>query len=182
MTPTSDPVHKVSIIPRGRSLGATQILPEEDRFHVGETRLQTQLLIALGGRAADKLVYDEYSAGAEDDLKRATELARHMVTHWGMSERLGPVAFRDGEDHPFLGKEMAEPRRFSEHTARVIDEEVVHILREAAEKANTMLNTHRGKLDALAETLTRDETLDEAEIKEVLGRPAYDKTKSKDEA
>ncbi len=182
MTPTSDPVHKVSIIPRGRSLGATQILPEEDRFHIGETRLQTQLLIALGGRAADKLVFHEYSAGAEDDLKRATEIARHMVTHWGMSGRLGPVAFRDGEDHPFLGKEMAEPRRFSEHTAQVIDEEVVRILREASDQANTMLTTHRDKLNALAEALTREETLDEAEIETVLGAPAYDKSKSKDEA
>jgi len=180
-TKDSDPVHKVSIIPRGRSLGATQILPEEDRFHVGESRLRTQLLIALGGRAADKLVFDEYSAGAEDDLKRATELARHMVTHWGMSDKLGPVAFRDGEDHPFLGKEMAEPRRFSEHTAQVIDEEVVRILREAAEKANEMLRTHRDKLDALADKLTRDETLDEVEIEEILGPPAYDKSKSKDE-
>jgi len=182
LTPNSDPVHKVSIIPRGRALGATQILPEEDRFHIGESRLRTQLLMVLGGRAADKLVFDEYSAGAEDDLKKATELARHMVTHWGMSERLGPVAFRDGEDHPFLGKEMAEPRRFSEHTARVIDEEVVRILREAAEKAAKTLKAHRDKLDALAEGLKREETLDEMEIEEILGPPAYTRAKDRAEA
>ena len=124
-------MHKVSIIPRGRSLGATQLLPEEDRMNISESELQTRLLFLLGGRAAEKLVFDEYSAGAEDDLNKATQLARRMVTHWGMSERLGPVAFRDSEDHPFLGREMAEPRRFSEHTAQVIDEEVSRLLGEA---------------------------------------------------
>ncbi len=107
-----DRVHKVSIIPRGRSLGATQLLPEEDRMNIGENELLTRLLFLLGGRAAEKLVFDEYSAGAEDDLNKATHLARRMVTHWGMSERLGPVTFRDSEDHPFLGREMAEPRRY----------------------------------------------------------------------
>ena len=117
-------------------------------------------MFLLGGRAAEKLVFDEFSAGAEDDLNRATQIARRMVTHWGMSERLGPVAFRDGEEHPFLGKEMAEPRQFSEHTAQVIDEEVVRILREASERADDMLTEHREKLDRLA-ALEQEETLDE---------------------
>ncbi len=174
LDPKADRVHKVSIIPRGRTLGATQLLPEEDRLYMGESRLRTQLLIALGGRAAEKLVFDEYSAGAENDLKRATEIARRMVTHWGMSDRLGPVAFRDGEDHPFLGKEMAEPRRFSEHTAQVIDEEVLQILNDASHKATRMLKENRHKLDQLADALQADETIDEDDIEDMLGPAAGD--------
>jgi cell division protease FtsH len=172
LVPGIDRLHKVSIIPRGRSLGATQLLPEEDRVNISESELRTRLLFLLGGRAAEKLVFDEYSAGAEDDLKRATMLARRMVTHWGMSDRLGPVAFRDGEDHPFLGKEMAEPRRFSEHTARVIDEEMVRILREASEKARQLLSDHRDKLDTLAAALEREETLEDFDIEKLIGPAA----------
>ncbi len=174
LVPGSDRVHKVSIIPRGRSLGATQLLPEEDRFNICESELHTRLLFLLGGRSAEKLVFDEFSAGAEDDLKRATQLARRMVTHWGMSERLGPVAFRAEEDHPFLGKEMAEPREFSEHTARVIDEEIVRILRRAADEAEQMLSKNRDTLDRLAAELEKQETLDEQQIEALIG-PAVKK-------
>ncbi len=169
LVPGIDRLHKVSIIPRGRTLGATQLLPEEDRVNIGEDELRTRLLFLLGGRAAEKLVFDEYSAGAEDDLKKATELARRMVTHFGMSERLGPVAFRDGEEHPFLGKEMTEPRRFSEHTAQVIDEEIVSLLREASEKAREKLTENREKLDILAKALEHDETLDNMDIEDLIG-------------
>ncbi len=109
LVPGFDRLHRVSIIPRGRSLGATQLLPEEDRVNISESELRTRLLFLLGGRAAEKLVFNEYSAGAEDDLNKATQLARRMVTHWGMSERLGPVAFRDSEDHPFLGARWPSP-------------------------------------------------------------------------
>jgi len=176
MVPGIDRVHKVSIIPRGRSLGATQLLPEEDRLNIGESELSTRLLFLLGGRAAEKLVFDEYSAGAEDDLNKATHLARRMVTHWGMSERLGPVTFRDSEDHPFLGREMAEPRRYSEHTAQVIDEEVSRLLRDASDRANTMLTEHRDKLDALAKRLEETETLDEDDIEKLIGPSVYKQT------
>jgi cell division protease FtsH len=169
IVPGVDRLHKVSIVPRGRSLGATQLLPEEDRLNISESELHTRLLFLLGGRAAEKLVFNEYSAGAEDDLNKATQLARRMVTHWGMSERLGPVAFRDTEEHPFLGREMAEPRRFSEHTARVIDEEVSRLLRDASDKAAAMLQEHRDKLDTLAKKLEEIETLDEEEIEKLLG-------------
>jgi cell division protease FtsH len=173
LVPAGDRLHKVSIIPRGRSLGVTQMLPEEDRMNVCESELLADLLLALGGRAAEKLVFQEYSAGAESDLNRATQIARRMVMHWGMSERLGPVAFRDGEDHPFLGKEMAEPRRFSEHTAQVIDEEVMRILRDASEKATLMISENRNKLEMMATALLKEETLDEADIEKLLGPPAY---------
>ncbi len=122
----------MTIIPRGRSLGVTQLLPEEDRLNISENELHARLVFILGGRAAEKLVFDEYSAGAENDLMQATKLARRMVTAWGMSERLGPVAYRTSEEHPFLGKEFHEQREFSEHTAQLIDEEVSRILHAAA--------------------------------------------------
>ena len=175
MVSGSDRVHKVSIIPRGRSLGATQLLPEEDRLNIGEEELHTRLLFLLGGRAAEKLEFDEFSAGAEDDLNKATQLARRMITHWGMSDRLGPVAFRGDEEHPFLGKEMAGPRQYSEHTAQVIDEETVRILREASDRAEKMLAEYRGQLDSLAGALEREETLEEHDIEKLIGPPAYKK-------
>jgi cell division protease FtsH len=169
LLPSTDRVHKVSIIPRGRALGATQLLPEEDRVNIGESELRTRLIFLLGGRAAEKLVFDELSAGAEDDLNKATQLARRMVTYWGMSDQLGPVAFRDSEDHPFLGKEMAEPRRYSEHTAQVIDEEISRFLRDAYAKASELLARNRDKLDALAKALEKSETLDETDIEDLIG-------------
>jgi cell division protease FtsH len=176
LVPGSDHLHRVSIIPRGRSLGVTQLLPEEDRMNICESELKATLLITLGGRAAEKLVFNEYSAGAENDLSKATHLARRMVTHWGMSERLGPVAFRDSEEHPFLGREMAEPRRFSEHTAQIIDEEVSRLLGDAAQKATAMITENRDKLDALAKKLEEEETLDESDVEKLIGPPAYRKS------
>ncbi len=175
MSPQGDRVHKITIVPRGRALGATQLLPEEDRLNVSESDLLARLCFLLGGRTAEKLVFEEYSAGAEDDLKKATALARRMVTHWGMSERLGPVAFRASEDHPFLGREMSEPREFSEHTAQVIDEEIVRILRQASETAEQQLVHYRDKLDKLAEVLFDEEVVEEDLIEELIGPPAYSK-------
>ncbi len=169
IVPGADRLHKVTIIPRGRALGVTQLLPEEDRLNIGESELHARLVFMLGGRAAEKLVFDEYSAGAEDDLKRATQLARRMVTHWGMSERLGPVAYRTSEEHPFLGKELHEQREFSEHTAQVIDEEVSRILHAAGDRARELLEQNRDKLDTLAKTLCEREILDEKEIEVIIG-------------
>jgi len=181
LVPGLDRVHKVSIIPRGRALGATQLLPQEDRVNISQRELETRLMFLLGGRAAEKLVFDEFSAGAEDDLKRATGLARRMVIHWGMSERIGPMAFRHGEEHPFLGKEMAEPREYSEHTAQIIDEEISRILREAETRAKQLLMQHREKLDLLASALEKEETLDETQLEELLGPPVYRLPKEKAE-
>ena len=153
--PGADRVHKVTIIPRGRALGVTQLLPEEDRLNIGESELHARLVFMLGGRAAEKLVFDEYSAGAEDDLKQATQLARRMVTHWGMSERLGPVAYRTSEEHPFLGKEIIEQREFSEHTAQVIDEEVCGDSAHGGARATELLDQYRDKLDAYGASSVR---------------------------
>lgn len=172
LLPEVDPVHKVTVIPRGRALGVTQLMPDEDRYNIGEKRLHSQLAFMLGGRAAEKLVFNEYSAGAEDDLKRATQIARRMVTRWGMSEAIGPVAFRDGEEHPFLGKEMAaEAREYSDDTARVIDAEVQKFLIKANDRAVQVLNEHRQKLDDLTKSLVEKESLDMEEISAIIGPP-----------
>jgi len=177
--PEADPLHKVTIIPRGRALGVTQLIPEEDRLNIGESNLHSRLVFMLGGRAAEKLVFDEYSAGAENDLKEATKIARKMVSHWGMSDRIGPVAYNTGEEHPFLGREMAhEHREFSEHTAQIIDEEITRILNEASTKARDLLAENRGKLDQLAGTLEEKEMLDRDEIEDLIGPPANARLKS----
>ncbi len=168
-----DSVHKVTVIPRGRALGVTQLMPDEDRYNIGEKRLHSQLAFMLGGRAAEKMVFNEYSAGAEDDLKRATQIARRMVTRWGMSTAIGPVAFRDGEEHPFLGKEMAsDQREYSDDTARVIDAEVQRFLIQADQRAIQVLTENRDKLDALTAALVEKESLDLDEISAIIGPPA----------
>ncbi|MCC7084382.1 MAG: ATP-dependent zinc metalloprotease FtsH [Pirellulales bacterium] len=176
--PGVDRLHKVTIIPRGRALGVTQLLPEEDRLNIGQSELVSRLIFTLGGRAAEKLVFNEYSAGAESDLTQVTKLARRMVTHWGMSERIGPVAFRTSEEHPFLGREIHEQREFSEHTAQVIDEEVSRILHDADQRAMELLAQHREKLDALSAALEEREVLDEIEVEEILGPSPFPRASS----
>ncbi len=153
----------------GRSLGVTQLLPDEDRLNISESELHGRLCFMLGGRAAEKLIFDEYSAGAENDLMQGTRLARRMVTAWGMSERLGPVAYRTSEEHPFLGKEIYEQREFSEHSAQLIDEEVSRILHAAAARATQLLTEQREQLEKLADALEEREVLDESEIEQLLG-------------
>lgn len=170
--PHCDSVHKVTIIPRGRALGVTQLLPDEERYNVGETKLHAEIQMMLGGRSAEKIVFNEYSAGAEDDLNRATNLARRMVAHWGMSEAIGPVAFRQTEENPFLGKEIHEQRRFSEETAHVIDQEVQRILMEGSVNATNLLLKHRDQLDQLTTALLEKETLSKEDLVELLGEKA----------
>jgi cell division protease FtsH len=172
MTPNTDPVHKVTIIPRGRSLGVTQFLPEEDRLGYSESQVQARLAVLLGGRAAERLIYHDLTTGAAMDLEQATNLARRMVTQWGMSERVGPVSFRSSQEHPFLGREMGEVRDHSEHTAQLIDEEVARILREADERAYQLLGEHREELERLTEALIEREVLSVAEIEELIGKRA----------
>ena len=175
LLPGVDRLHKVTIIPRGRALGVTQLVPEEDRMNVGQQALNNRLVFTLAGRAAEKLVFGEYSAGAENDLVQATRLARRMVAHWGMSNRVGPVACHGSQEHPFLGRDVYEQREFSEHTAQIIDEEVARILNDAAERATELLTENRDKLDTLASELELREMLDEDEVVEVIG-PAVPRT------
>src|SRR5262249_10914591 len=159
LLPDLDPVHKVTIVPRGRALGLTQLLPDEARYHMGEQRLHSQLVLMMGGRAAEKMVFDEFSAGAENDIKRATDLARRMVAHWGMSPVIGPAAFHQSEEHPFLGKEIHETRQFSEETAHAIDQEVQRFLNEASSRATEILTEHRSQLENLSRELLNRELL-----------------------
>ncbi len=171
-SPTNSKVHKVTIVPRGRSLGATYILPEEDQLNVNETEIRAKLAEYLAGRTAESIVYHQTSTGAENDLKEATQLARRMVVHWGMSEKLGPIAFRAEITNPFLGREIAESREYSEATARLIDEEVIRILREAEETARTMLTEKRDLLEKLTDALVEEEELDQERLTEILGPAA----------
>ena len=169
LLPGVDKLHKVTIIPRGRALGVTQLVPEEDRMNIGESDLNNRLVFILAGRAAEKLVFGEYSAGAENDLVQATRLARRMVAHWGMSEKVGPVACHVTNEHPFLGRDVYEQREFSEHTAQIIDDEVTRMLNEAADRATKLLSDNRGKLDTLAGALEQQEMLDDVEVVGIIG-------------
>ena len=170
LVPGCDLVHKVTIVPRGRALGVTQLVPEEDIFHLLQEDLIAQIAMLLGGRTAEKIQFDQFSAGAESDLKRATELARRMVTRWGMSEKLGPVNYSTSDEQPFLGREMThEHRIFSEHTAQIIDEEIAAILNAAEDRAEQLLTDNRDKLDAIAQALLDREIIDNAEIEELIG-------------
>jgi cell division protease FtsH len=172
LTPKSDPVHKVTIIPRGRALGVTQFMPTEDRVSYTESEIRARLAWLLGGRAAERLIYDDLSTGAAQDLDQATNLARRMTTQWGMSERVGPVSFRTSQEHPFLGREMSEPRDHSEHTQQVIDEEIARLLRDADERAFQLLGEHRDELERLTEALIEREVLSVTEIEELIGKRA----------
>jgi len=137
-------------------------------MHHGLDYWKAWLATRMGGRAADRLIYGQPFSGQEDDLKQATKLARYMVTHWGMSDRLGPVSFRVGEEHVFLGKEIQEPRDFSETTAAVIDAEVQRILREADDMAYELLQSHREQMERLVEALLQREELLREEIDQIL--------------
>jgi len=168
LLPSTDPVHKVTILPRGRALGVTQQLPEDDRYHYPRTYLVNRLCVALGGRVAERLVFNDISSGAQSDLKHVTELAEKMVCQWGMSEKIGAMTFSRGEEHPFLGMKLAEEKTFSEEMAWLIDQEIAALIRGAEGKSQELLAANRKKLDALALALLEEETLDGARVDEIL--------------
>ena len=170
------PVHKVTIIPRGQALGVTQIVHDEDRMNLSEQELRDHLVMLLSGRGAESIIYNELTVGAENDLERATSMARRMVTHWGMSEKLGPVSYKMSDDDPFLGREMQKSRSFSEHTMEVIDEEVHRILSEAQVAANELLLKHRDDLQAITDGLLKKEELDRYEIEDLIGPSVHGET------
>ena len=179
LMPGADRPQKVSIIPRGQSLGVNLNAPDEDRFHHGLDHFKNQLVMIMGGRAADKLVYNQPYAGAESDLKRATRLARMMVTHWGMSEKLGPMTFKVGEEHVFLGKEMQEARDFSEQTAALIDSEVQNFLRQADDNAFQLLSDNRVYMEKIVDELMSREELLRDEIEDILRAAGFVVTPAK---
>lgn len=166
--PGTDPVYKVSIIPRGMAMGVTQLLPEEDRHYYPKTYLRNKLCVALGGRNAEKMVFQDVSSGAQNDLREATKLAEKMVAQWGMSDTIGPVNLGRGEEHPFLGMELAQPKRYSEEMAWLMDQEIQKLLQEAEARATEILLKNRDRLDRLAEALMEEEMLDKVEIDMIM--------------
>jgi cell division protease FtsH len=171
--PDYDPVQKISIIPRGRAGGLTWFTPSEDRMESGlysRSYLQNQMSVALGGRVAEELIFgkEEVTTGASSDLQQVTRVARQMVTRFGMSERLGPVALGRQGGGVFLGRDIASDRDFSDETAAVIDEEVHNLVEQAHERAQQVLSNNRHILDSLAQMLTEKETVDAEELQELL--------------
>jgi cell division protease FtsH len=175
LEPEADPVRKVTIIPRGRALGATHSLPTQDQYNFSEEYLRARLATLLGGRAAEEIAIGRITTGAQDDLENATELARHMVTSWGMSKRLGPFAFDDSQSAVFLGRELAGASHVSQETSSAVDEEVLRILNEELAIARKLLIANRDRLDRLAEALLAEETLEEDRVLAVLG-PRFEAT------
>lgn len=167
-TPKADPIYKVTVIPRGRSLGATHFLPDEERQTLSEAYLRAQLTVALAGRAAEKVFLGDASSGADDDIQRATRLARAMVSRWGMSEEIGPVDLRSSDEHPFLGRDLALPRSFADATAARVDDEVALLLHDAEAAATHIIESARSQVAALADRLEAEETLDRAAIQACL--------------
>lgn len=168
LLPGADPVQKVTIIPRGRALGVTEQTPEEDRHNFKHSYLLDRITIMMGGRAAEQLVFGDLTNGAANDVKQATMLVRKMVAQWGMSEKIGPVSYSIGEEHPFLGRELASPKDFSDVTARLIDEEVQQIITNMEAKAIELLKTHREQLNTLAEALLEHETISKDGLERLL--------------
>jgi cell division protease FtsH len=170
LLPEADPLDRVTIIPRGMALGATEQLPEEDRHNLKRSYLLDRLGVMLGGRISEKIIFGDVTSGAEADLKQATQMVRRMVCQWGMSDKLGAVAFRRGEEHVFLGRELAQPRDFSENTAQLIDDEIRRIIGEVERKIEEMMKKHQSKLEALAAALVEAETLEANEIEKIFKR------------
>ncbi len=168
LTPGADPVHKVTIIPRGRALGITHFLPLDEKHNYSRSYLTQSLNHLLGGRTAEKLVFNELSTGAGNDIERATQIARKMVCEWGMSDRLGPVTYGRKQEEIFLGRDFVQQRDYSEKTAQEIDQEVRTIVKEAERRAEEMLSKNMDKLKALAESLLEREILDGAEIDHII--------------
>jgi cell division protease FtsH len=170
VVPGADPVHRVTIVPRGQALGLTYQRPQTERYNYPEAYLRARIVGMLGGRAAEEIVYRTKTTGAESDIEQATNLARNMVTRWGMSDALGMVQLA-ARENPYLTSAYGGAKPFSEDTARVIDAEVLRIINESHEAAKGLLSKHRKQLDALATALLARETLDEQEILAVTGLP-----------
>lgn len=168
LLPGTDPVHKVTIVPRGMALGLTQQLPEDDRFYYPKSYLMDRLSVLLGGRVAERLVLHDISTGSQNDLKMISDLAEKMVCQWGMSEKIGAATFSRGEEHPFLGMKLAQEKTFSEETAWLIDQEISELIKTAENRTEELLRSNRTKLDAIVEALLEEETLDDKRIAEVL--------------
>ncbi|MES1195990.1 MAG: ATP-dependent zinc metalloprotease FtsH [Steroidobacter sp.] len=180
VVPEHDPVYKVTIIPRGRALGLTWYLPEADRYSTSRLQLESRIASLFGGRVAEELVFgaDGVTTGASNDIERATEIARNMVTKWGLSDKLGPLAYSEEEGEVFLGRSVTQHKQVSDETAHVIDVEVRRVIDTAYKSARDILVANRDRLDAMAEALIKYETIDDQQIKDIMAgnepRPPQD--------
>ena len=168
--PDHDPVYKVTIIPRGRALGVTMYLPEEDKYSVSKSTLESNISTLFGGRIAEEMTLgpDQVTTGAANDIERATEIARNMVTKWGLSEKLGPLTYSEDEGEVFLGRSITQHKQVSDVTVHVIDEEVRRIIDRNYERARSILEEHEDKLHLMAKSLMKYETLDDSQVKEIM--------------
>ena len=168
--PDHDPVYKVTIIPRGRALGVTMFLPEQDRYSFSKRRLNSQIASLFGGRIAEEMVFgaDAVTTGASNDIERATDLARNMVTKWGLSDKLGPLTYSEDDGEVFLGRSVTQHKQVSDETAHTIDQEVRHIIDTNYSLAEQILTDHREKLDTMADALIKYETIDETQLKDIM--------------
>jgi cell division protease FtsH len=172
LVPEHDPVHKVTIIPRGRALGVTMFLPEEDRYSYSKKRLESQISSLFGGRIAEELIFgaDAVTTGASNDIQRATEMARSMVTKWGLSEKLGPLMYAEEEGEVFLGRSVTQHKNVSDETAHIIDEEIRHFIDRNYERAERLLTENKDILHSMAEALIKFETIDASQIDDLMNR------------
>ena len=170
LVPEHDPVYKVTIIPRGRALGVTMFLPEQDKYSISRKQLDSQLASLFGGRAAEEIIFgiENVTTGASNDIERATQLARNMVTRWGLTEALGPLAYSEDEDEIFLGRSVTQHKHVSDETARKIDDEIRNIVELAHKTATDLIQANRDKLEVMTEALMRYETIDTEQIDQIM--------------
>jgi len=172
--PEHDPVYKVTIIPRGRALGVTQFLPEQDRYSMSKRRIESAIATLFGGRIAEELIFgrDSVTTGASNDIERATDLARNMVTKWGLSDRMGPLTYTEESGEVFLGRQVTQTKQVSDETAHAIDEEVRQVIETNYNRSRSVLQQHLDKLHAMSDALMRYETIDDSQIREIMdGKP-----------
>ena len=180
LSKNGDPVHKVSMIPRGPALGYTMQLPLEDKYLTSKSEILDKLTILLGGRAAEEILFEEITTGASDDLSRATSYARKMVAQLGMSDRLGPIAVQTEEDEVFLGRDISRHKNISEDLARAIDEEVSKLVRDSYQKAKDIIKDHLKEMHTLIDRLLEKEVVDAKEIDEILGLAPAEEVKTEE--
>ena len=170
MVPSHDPVYKVSIIPRGRALGVTMFLPEEDRYSHSKEHLESNVSSLFGGRIAEELIFgnESVTTGASNDIERATSIARNMVTRWGLSDRLGPLTYAEDEGEVFLGRSVTKHKNVSDDTAHAIDEEIRSVIDRNYDRANRILTENIDKLHAMAQALIKYETIDSDQIDAIM--------------
>jgi cell division protease FtsH len=174
LVPSHDPVYKVSIIPRGRALGVTMFLPEGDRYSFSKQRLESQISSLFGGRIAEAVIFgpDLVTTGAQNDIERATDIARNMVTKWGLSDRLGPLTYSEDDGEVFLGRSVTRHKNVSDETAHVIDEEIRTVINRNYQRSEGLLRDNLDKLHAMADALIKYETIDSEQIDDIMaGRP-----------